>query len=77
MSNQNEIQLAELSEIQRRIVSVRSVQVMLDCDLADLYGVETKQLKRQVKRNMRRFPQDFMIEISERDMKSLRCQYGL
>ena len=49
---------------------------MLDYDLAELYGVETKQLKRQVKRNMRRFPSDFMIEISERDMKSLRCQFG-
>ena len=49
---------------------------MLDRDLAELYNVETKQLKRQVKRNIRRFPGDFMIELSERDIKSLRCQIG-
>ncbi len=62
--------------IVKRIVPFQGFQVMLDYDLAELYGVETKQLKRQVKRNMRRFPSDFMIEISERDMKSLRCQFG-
>ena len=62
--------------IVNRIVPFQGFQVMLDYDLAELYGVETKQLKRQVKRNMRRFPSDFMIEISERDMKSLRCQFG-
>ena len=58
--------------IVKRIMPFQGFQVMLDYDLAELYGVETKQLKRQVKRNMRRFPSDFMIEISERDMKSLR-----
>ena len=63
-------------EIRQRIRTVRGVQVMLDRDLAELYTVETKQLKRQVKRNIRRFPSDFMIELSERDMKSLRCQFG-
>ena len=62
--------------IVKRIMPFQGFQVMLDRDLAELYGVETKQLKRQVKRNMRRFPSDFMIEISERDMKSLRCQFG-
>ena len=76
MKNQFEIQSFEVAEIQRRIMSVRSVQVMLDRDLAELYNVETKQLKRQVKRNIRRFPSDFMVELSERDMKSLRCQIG-
>ena len=63
-------------EIRQRIKTIRGVQVMLDRDLAELYNVETKQLKRQVKRNIRRFPRDFMIELSERDMKSLRCQFG-
>ena len=63
-------------EIRERIKTIRGVQVMLDRDLAELYNVETKQLKRQVKRNIRRFPSDFMIELSERDMKSLRCQIG-
>ena len=63
-------------EIRQQIKTIRGVQVMLDRDLAELYGVQTKQLKRQVKRNIRRFPRDFMIELSERDMKSLRCQIG-
>ena len=63
-------------EIRQRIRTVRGVQVMLDRDLAELYSVETKQLKRQVKRNIRRFPSDFMIELSEGDIKSLRCQFG-
>ena len=63
-------------DIRNRILTIRGVQVMLDRDLAELYNVETKQLKRQVKRNIRRFPSDFMIELSERDMKSLRCQFG-
>ena len=76
MKNQQEVQLFEVAEIQRRIMPVRGVQVMLDRDLAELYNVETKQLKRQVKRNIRRFPSDFMVELSDRDMKSLRCQIG-
>ena len=62
--------------IVKRIVPIQGRQVMLDCDLAELYGVETKQLKRQVKRNIRRSPADFMIELSERNMKNLRCQIG-
>ena len=63
-------------EIRQRIKTIRGVQVMLDRDLAELYSVETKQLKRQVKRNIRRFPSDFMIELSEGDIMSLRCQFG-
>ena len=70
-----QIPIGEL-EIRQRIRTIRGVQVMLDRDLAELYNAETKQLKRQVKRNIRRFPSDFMIELSERDMKSLRCQFG-
>ncbi len=49
---------------------------MLDSDLAILYEVETKQLKRQVNRNMNRFPSDFMFELTEIVFESLRCQYG-
>ena len=57
MKNQQEVQLVEVSEIQRRIISVRSVQVMLDRDLAELYGVELKALNQAVKRNAERFPE--------------------
>lgn len=49
---------------------------MLDFDLAELYGVETKQLKRQVKRNIERFPEDFMIELDEEELGNLRSQIG-
>jgi hypothetical protein len=49
---------------------------MLDFDLAALYGTETKQLKRQVKRNRNRFPEDFMFELTEEEYETLRCQIG-
>ena len=74
MKNQQEAQSFEVAEIQRRIMSVRSIQVMLDRDLAALYGVEVKQLNRQVKRNIERFPADFMFQLTKEDC--LRCQIG-
>jgi hypothetical protein len=49
---------------------------MLDSDLAELYGVETKQLKRQVKRNSSRFPDDFMFILTKEENESLRSQFG-
>ena len=60
--------------IKSRILTIRGVQVMLDRDLAILYGVEVKQLNRQVKRNIERFPQDFMFQLSREEC--LRCQIG-
>ena len=62
-------------EIQRRIKAIRGVQVMLDRDLAELYGVTTGQLNRQVKRNIKRFPPDFMFQLTKEDC--LRCQIGI
>jgi hypothetical protein len=49
---------------------------MIDADLADLYKVETKQLKRAVKRNIARFPRDFMFGLKPAEIKNLRCQFG-
>ena len=49
---------------------------MLDQDLAEMYGVETKQLKRQVKRNIERFPKDFMFELTKNEFENLRSQIG-
>ena len=60
--------------IRMMIVPVRGVQVMLDRDLAALYGVEVKYLNRQVKRNIERFPSDFMFRLTKEDC--LRCQIG-
>ena len=59
-----------------KIYLIKGQKVMLDRDLAELYGVETKQLKRQVKRNLERFPEDFMFEMSEEDFQNWRSQFG-
>ena len=62
--------------ISNKIYLIRNQKVMLDRDLADLYQVETKQLKRQVRRNIGRFPDDFMFEITKQENESLRSQFG-
>lgn len=56
------------------ILDVREKKVILDCQLAKLYGVETKNLKRAVKANMKRFPSDFMFELTKEEFDSLRCK---
>ena len=60
-----------LEKIQSRIYEVRGVRVMLDFDLAALYQVETKVLKQSVRRNLDRFPEDFMFEMTEQEYNSL------
>ncbi len=62
--------------IEQRILFVRGEKVLLDRDLADLYGVETKALNRAVKRNSDRFPADFMFQLTEVEAVDLRCQIG-
>jgi ORF6N domain len=59
-----------------KIYMIRNQKVMLDSDLAELYQVETKYLKRQVKRNIGRFPEDFMFELTKDECNSLRSQFG-
>ena len=59
-----------------KIYLFRGQKVMLDSDLAELYGVETKQLKRQVRRNISRFPEDFMFELTPEELGHLRSQIG-
>ena len=68
--------LIPVERIENKIYLIRGQKVMLDFDLADLYGVETKQLKRQVRRNIRRFPDDFMFQLSRGEYDLLRCQIG-
>jgi len=58
-------------EIGSKILTLRGQQVMLDRDLAELYGVETKRLNEQVKRNIERFPDDFMFQLNEKEKKEL------
>ncbi len=62
--------------IERRIHLIRGQKVILDRDLAELYQVETKTLNRSVKRNIERFPKDFMFKLSEKEFNSLRYQIG-
>ncbi|MCC6342397.1 MAG: ORF6N domain-containing protein [Bryobacterales bacterium] len=63
--------------IQRKIYLIRDKKVMLDTDLAKLYAVETSHLNRAVKRNMERFPEDFMFQLNAEDVEALRCQFGI
>src|ERR1700712_225655 len=62
--------------IASKIYFLRGYKIMLDFDLAELYQVETKQLKRQVRRNIERFPEDFMFELTLEEYSSLRSQFG-
>jgi hypothetical protein len=62
------------SDYQSLIYEFRGYKVMLDFDLAALYGVETKRLKEQVRRNISRFPKDFMFELTKDEFGSLRSQ---
>jgi len=62
--------------IESRIFVIRGKKVMYDRDLAKLYGVATKYLKRQVRRNLNRFPTDFMLQLSKEEFKDWRRQFG-
>ena len=62
--------------INTKIHTFRDVKVMLDYDLAALYETETKNLKRQVNRNIERFPVDFMFQLTKEEFDNLRCQVG-
>jgi len=71
----------ELSNIQGKVHEIRGVRVMLDLDLAEMYGIDTSQLKRSVRRNIERFEgDDFMFELSKYEANTLkdniRCQFG-
>lgn len=71
----NEITIPE-EIITNKIYLIREQKVMIDKDLAELYQVETKQLKRQVRRNIERFPEDFMFELTKQEFDNLRSQFG-
>ena len=68
--------LIPIEKIVNSIYFIRGQKVMLDRDLAALYGVETKMLKRAVKRNIDRFPADFMFVLSSTELKDWRCHFG-
>jgi len=70
-----EVVLADKTII-NKIHLIRGKKVMLDIDLSDLYAVETSQLKRQVRRNIDRFPEDFMFVLTQEEFNDLRSQFG-
>ena len=65
----------ELNIIQNKIYQIRGMRVMLDFDLAELYQVETRALNQAVKRNLKRFPPDFMFQLTEEEHKNLISQF--
>ena len=73
----NEIEIIELTEenIQSMVYEIRGQKVMLDFDLARIYGYETKMFNRQIKNNITKFPEDFMFQLTDNEIKSiLRCK---
>jgi hypothetical protein len=71
---QNKLSIDDLG---RLIYEIRGQRVMLDSDLALIYGIETKALNRAVKRNRDRFPKDFVFQLTRQDSELLRRQFGL
>ena len=65
-----------IAPIHHKIYTLRSKQIMLDSDLAELYNVETRRLNEQVKRNRERFPSDFMFQLSEKEYENLMSQFA-
>ncbi len=63
-------------DIEKLIVALRGVPVLIDRDLAFLYQVEVKQMNRQVKRNIDRFPEDFMFQLTKEEYADLKCHLG-
>lgn len=62
--------------VMRKIYEIRGMKVMLDSDLVEIYGVETKRLREAVKRNANRLPKDFMFQLSEQEWPILRSQFA-
>jgi hypothetical protein len=67
--------LVPIESIVRKIIFLRSEKVLLDRDIAELYGVETKVLKQAVRRNIKRFPSDFMFELTKEEFENWRSQF--
>ena len=74
---ENEISILEENSIRSKIHVIRGQQVMLDRDLAELYGVETKRLNEQVKRNIERFPEQFCFQLTREELDNLKKQYSV
>src|SRR5713226_786563 len=67
--------LVAVRRVDSRILYLQDQKIILDADLAELYGVEVRHLNQQVKRNSKRFPAEFLFQLSNKDMKILRSQF--
>ena len=74
MRNQENLPAIPEEAIISKICQIRGLKVMIDRDLAELYGVEAKRLKEAVRRNIERFPEDFMFEMTEEELQNWRTQ---
>jgi len=72
---ENEILLSE-ELISNKIYFIRNQKVMIDVDLSELYNIETKRLNEQVKRNLSRFPADFMFQLTKNEFQNLKSQFA-
>ena len=72
----NETDIVSREMVEGKILLIRGKKVLLDRDLAILYQVETRQLTRQVRRNIERFPDDFIFHLTRKELMNLKCQFG-
>ena len=72
---EEKIELMTVDNICNRVYSIRGQQVMLDYDLAEIYGYKVKNLNQLVKRNVTRFPEDFMFQLTRNEMESVKTQF--
>ena len=70
-----ELAIHNVDDFKGKIYTIRGVQVMLDSDLAEIYGYEVKTLNQQVKRNINRFPPDFMFQLTREELDLVKSQY--
>jgi len=68
--------LIKVNDIRQKIFELRGRKVILDKDIAEIYGIDNRQLKRQVRRNINRFPPDFMFVLKDEELDELVCQIG-
>ncbi len=76
MNNKKAMRIVNQSFLLNKIYVIRGQKVMLDFELAEIYGYETKNFNRQVKNNIEKFDEDFMFQLSEEEMSNLRCKFS-
>lgn len=75
MDKKKELLVINSKTVQNLVYTIRGQQVMLDSDLAELYGYEVKRLNEQVKRNINRFPEDFMFQLTMEEVEFVKSQF--